>query len=617
MADVIQSLSASLNSTVITNIVTNVTQVNTVMNNLTQTINNQHTQLTRLNTASFDFNKLFRSAKTILSEVAGALNGCENAYKVQHDAEVRLAAAMRQRMGATDAQIESIRRLASAQQQMGVIGDEVQLSGARQLTTYLSQTASIETLLPAMNNLLAQQHGLNASSGDAVTAGSLLGQAMQGQTAGLTRLGVTFTGAEEHLMRYGSESERAAALAGAVARSTGEMNAVLAATPEGQLQQQANAMNGLQESVGSVYVQIKTALLPVFSVVTEKLSALAGWFQQHMDGITAVCSVAADVLGRVFSTVWTVLGGIVDALGWLWGVVSDGMPVLAGVAVTVVGWAAAANLGAIGTWALGAAAQALALKQTVVMGLTKAWTAVQWLLNGAMSANPIGIVIALIAGLVTSVAVCWNKFAGFRAFLITMWDTIKQFGGIIKDFIVDRIVGIIQGVGSLGTAIGKLFKGDFSGAWDAAKEGVKGIVGVDAVKKAAGSAAGVVGGVKDKYKTNLESERAKDAAKKAAADAEPSADSGLPAGMADAAAGMNGLNGLNGAGSPIGGAVAGIGSQAAADHGGSIRNINVTIDKLVEQFTVSTTNLREDAGRVKDLVAEALVGAVNDLNYAL
>ena len=38
-----------------------------------------------------------------------------------------------------------------------------------------------------------------------------------------------------------------------------------------------------------------------------------------------------------------------------------------------------------------------------------------WLVNAAMSANPIGIVVAAVAALVAGVIYAWNKFEGFRA----------------------------------------------------------------------------------------------------------------------------------------------------------------------------------------------------------
>ena len=50
---------------------------------------------------------------------------------------------MRQRMGATEASVQSIKDLCSQQQQLGVIGDEVQLSGAQQIATFLTQESTL------------------------------------------------------------------------------------------------------------------------------------------------------------------------------------------------------------------------------------------------------------------------------------------------------------------------------------------------------------------------------------------------------------------------------------------------------------------------------------------
>lgn len=48
-----------------------------------------------------------------------------------------------------------------------------------------------------------------------------------------------------------------------------------------------------------------------------------------------------------------------------------------------------------------------------------------------------------------------------------------------------------------------------------------------------------------------------------------------------------------------------------------IRNVNVSIEKLIDKFEIHTTNIQQDMGRVKDMVAEALIRAVNDVNYAV
>lgn len=73
---------------------------------------------------------------------------------------------------------------------------------------------------------------------------------------------------------------------------------------------------------------------------------------------------------------------------------------------------------------------------------------------------------------------------------------------------------------------------------------------------------------------------------------------------------------LGNGGSPIGSALGGVGGGASKETD-RVKNINITIDRLIDKFTISTTNLSESKERVKDMVAEALLSAVNDANYAL
>ena len=61
--------------------------------------------------------------------------------------------------------------------------------------------------------------------------------------------------------------------------------------------------------------------------------------------------------------------------------------------------------------------------------------------------------------------------------------------------------------------------------------------------------------------------------------------------------------------------LAGIGGSP--DKADKIKNINVTIEKVIDKFEIHTTNMHEDIGKVKEMVAEALTGAVNDVNYAM
>ena len=52
--------------------------------------------------------------------------------------------------------------------------------------------------------------------------------------------------------------------------------------------------------------------------------------------------------------------------------------------------------------------------------------------------------------------------------------------------------------------------------------------------------------------------------------------------------------------------------SAANVTGQKVYTINISIDSLVKDFKVQTTNMTEGAGKVKDLVTQALLSAVND-----
>lgn len=137
--------------------------------------------------------------------------------------------------------------------------------------------------------------------------------------------------------------------------------------------------------------------------------------------------------------------------------------------------------------------------QTAITVATKAWTAAQWLLNIAMNANPIGVVVAVIGVLAGAVIYCWNKFAGFRAFLLTAWDTIKSFGNIIKTYLIDRFNELLGGIGKIGEALKYLFKGEWQQAATAAKQGFQALSGANSNRNFISDTANLMRGVRGTY----------------------------------------------------------------------------------------------------------------------
>lgn len=114
----------------------------------------------RLGEALLRFNQVARVYSNI-SESIGALSGVMNGYiskaNSAAEAQTKLTTIMRQRMGATEADTAAVNEAVAAQTKLGIIGGTVQRSGLQQLATFASHRQTLQTLLPAMNNLLAKQ----------------------------------------------------------------------------------------------------------------------------------------------------------------------------------------------------------------------------------------------------------------------------------------------------------------------------------------------------------------------------------------------------------------------------------------------------------------------------
>lgn len=336
------------------------------------------------------------AAQRSFSQLQAGMKNLADAYAVQEMAETKLATVMSQRMGATDAEIQSIKELASAQQELGVIGDEVQLSGAQQMATFLNEKASIETLIPAMNNLLAQQKGLNATTQDAATVGNLMGKVMQGQVSALTRVGITFDEAEEKVLKYGTEQERAAMLAQVITNNVGEMNAQLAQTDSGKQQQLANKLGDVKEQLGAMV----SGALPFVTIAAQSATAL-----------TSITTLVAGI-----KTLSTTLYASVKAF-----------------ATSTA--ALVKNKGAM---------LATAAAQKIVSAATIAWTAVQKVLNLVLTMNPIGLIITAIGALVAAIIAAYNNCESFRAIVDKVWDAIKPLANAIMNGLAKAFEWLVE-----------------------------------------------------------------------------------------------------------------------------------------------------------------------------
>lgn len=357
----------------------------------------------------------------------------------QNEAETKLGTIMQQRMGASPAEIQSIKTLATAQQGLGVIGDEVQLTGAQQLATFLNTSDALGILVPAMNNLAVQQKGVDVSTQDAINIGNMMGMVMQGQVGALDRLGVTFTEAQEKILQYGDEQERAAVLAQVITDHVGNMNEIMANTPQGQIQQMANTWGDIKEVVGArLYPAVMQFFTKIMSNMPQAENLMMG-LANALNVVIIMLSWLIDSAGAVvgfFQNGWPmiqpIIWGIVGALSVYYlylGYLKTALVVGAAIESAM---AIAKGIHALAIWATTSATWAQATAQ---LGL-----------NGAMYACPlvwiIGLILILVGFFYAAVAVV-NYFAQTS---ISATGLICGAIAVAGAFIINIFIGLWNGL---------------------------------------------------------------------------------------------------------------------------------------------------------------------------
>lgn len=130
---------------------------------LRQAVANTDTTTRRLRDSLLVFNQLsttFGNIASSVSALSGMMAQLSTTYNNVQQANTQLTTVMQQRMNATEADIDKVKEVISVQSQLGVVSGTAQKIGAQQVATFLKQKGTLEVLIPAMNNLIAQQRGL-------------------------------------------------------------------------------------------------------------------------------------------------------------------------------------------------------------------------------------------------------------------------------------------------------------------------------------------------------------------------------------------------------------------------------------------------------------------------
>lgn len=179
---------------------------------------------------------------------------------------------------------------------------------------------------------------------------------------------------------------------------------------------------------------VQTLMQQVGELIDEKLREIAPEFMEFVDQVSAFLQ---DDLLPVLQ----------DVFGWI---IDNKDFIIAALTGILTGFLAFKAV----TFIQGIPAMLATLK-TAILGV-----------NAALAANPIGIVIAAVTGLVAALVYLWNTNEDFRKAVIKIWNSIKKAVKTVADAIVKFFKSAWDNIKKAWAAAGKFF----SGIWDGIKK---------------------------------------------------------------------------------------------------------------------------------------------------
>ncbi len=327
------------------------------------------------------------AAYVSISSVTNFMKECVSAADVQAAAEKRLETTIMNVKGATLEGVTAIKNYAAELQGVTTVGDEVTIQGASQLATFQLQSDTIKTLLPSLQDLAVAQYGTAVSGDQMQQMANLMGKVMSGNVSSLSRYGVVMNDTQKKILKTGSESQKAAMLVEVLGQNFGGLAQAMANTPAGRVQQLKNAWGDMQEVIGAKLYPIITNVL---TYLTDKIPSIQSAIGGVVDSIIPILSTVWEGIKQGAKTAGDMISLVKDNWSWL-------APVIGGVVGAIVAYKTAVSVA----------------------------TGVQWAMNAAMSANPIGIIIVGIAALIGGLIALYKNCEGFRNAVNTAFSTIS------------------------------------------------------------------------------------------------------------------------------------------------------------------------------------------------
>ena len=324
---------------------------------------------------------------------------------------------------------QEINKIADAGEMNTVVAGSATVAGASQLASYGISPENIKALLPSLQDLSVSMYGVNVSEEQMIQTAQLMGRVFAGQSGALSRYGIQMTDAQKKIIETGTQAQKTAAVVELLGGRFGGLAENMAKSSAGAAAQFKNLWGKMFEEIGKSSADAFGRVYKSLLALIPRITAIV---QQAMDMVVPLILWVADTgipfIVSALEMIMPILKGIYDFIasnfGWI-------EPLISGIGAALL------TLGTI----LGA-----------VAAYTKVVTAATWLWNAALNANPIMLVITLIAGLIVWLIRLWHTNNTFRINVLKAWGTISD--GIVNavSFIKIMVVKAFQGMVNLAIA---------------------------------------------------------------------------------------------------------------------------------------------------------------------
>lgn len=409
----------------------------------------------------------------------------------------------------TQARMDMLKNEAGALQEIGIIGDDVAVAGAAQLAMYKLNTEQIKKMMPTLNDMVAKEKGFNGTQEDAIAMADVVGKALNGKTKGLLKYGVQLTEAEEKLFKTMKQEQKMEFINKKLQKAIGGTNEALRQTDEGKIVAAKGAWGDMQAELGKKLMpylgkiaewfhgkipQIQNFILGTADKISELVAKAEPYLTQFKEMLSSLWEKAGPAL-KTFNDL--IMEGSKEAVE-IAQLIINNWDRISPVVYTVVGAIAAYNavmfISSAYTTANIIATKIKASWDTFGAGKLTLLTAAQWAFNAAMNANPIAVVIGLIALLVGGMWLCIKNFDWIKERTLNFWKALDNnpLGKAFKFFL--KFLNPI----SLGINLFILLKDSVLNFYEYIKS--KFLPILEAIKNPIETAKNAIGGLIDKLK---------------------------------------------------------------------------------------------------------------------